>query len=342
MLRLRPKVSESSSPKEDEVKLQHAQSNAPKLPTTFYRRYQSAIVLVSLGLGYFIGSRTVPNHVAVVELPGPSDIDIISSANTDARTSSLFPSVNCPPHRTLTTKNLTFPEFVHATLKALDHASKDVTGDIRPIEYLVKNYDKFPSIQNGFWAEFGVFYGSTLRLAEKELRAQETFSGVLAGFDSFEGLPEKWRPDFEEGQFGQQGLYETVRRKLPREVELYKGWFQDTITVFKGKHSEIPAAVIHHDGDLFLSTTITLQLLDDRIHPGTHMIFDELIGYPGFEKHEIFALWLWMEQREGVSLCAMGHSSPIDLSDRAWTSPREDQKPDKQSAWLQVLSSRGS
>ena len=65
------------------------------------------------------------------------------------------------------------------------------------------------------------------------------------------------------------------------------------------------------------------------------MIFDELIGYEGYEKHEIFALWLWMVQRK-ATLCAMGHMGPITLDD-AWLRPKTDQHGFKQSAWFQVL-----
>jgi len=156
----------------------------------------------------------------------------------------------------------------------------------------------------------------------------------IAGFDSFEGLPEEWRAGFDKGTFS--NTYESV---LPESVELYKGWFHDTIQDFKATHTNVPVALIHHDGDLFLSTTITLQLLDDRIAPGTHMIFDELIGYPGYENHEIMALWLWMNQ-QGVSLCAMGNAGIIeDLSD--WLNPQSDIHGHLQSAWFQVLSRDG-
>lgn len=245
----------------------------------------------------------------------------------------------CPPERTLTVKKATssssLKDFINATLRSLSHASKDITGSNRPIEHLAKNYDKFKSIKKGFWAEFGVFNGATLIMAFNELSQQTKFNGgVIAGFDSFEGLPEQWRVGFNKGAFTSQ--YETVRSLVPNSVELYKGWFQDTIQDFKAKHTNVPAAVVHHDGDLFISTAITLQLLDDRIAPGTHMVFDELVGYPGFEGHEILALWLWMNQ-QGVSLCAMGHMGMIeDLSD--WLNPQRDIYFTAQSAWFQVLS----
>ncbi len=187
---------------------------------------------------------------------------------------------------TINADTCTLKGFINSTLRALSSASSEITGSDRPIEHLTKYYDKFKSIDDGFFAEFGVYNGNSLLMAHDHLvKEQSTFKGVIAGFDSFEGLPEKWRGGFEEGVFATQ--YEIVRKILPERVEVYKGWFQDTIQVFKARHGNIPAALIHHDGDLFLSTTITLQLLDDQIVQGTHMIFDELVGYPGYEGHEI-------------------------------------------------------
>jgi hypothetical protein len=252
---------------------------------------------------------------------------------------TLLGAFNCPPHRTLKINDTTtsLNNFINATLSALGYASEEVTGEERPISFLARNYDKYPSIKDGFWAEFGVFQGSTLQLAHKELSTSKHFQGTIAGFDSFEGLPEVWRKGFDEGFFAiSERQYDEVRSKLSHDVGLYKGWFQETIPVFKTKYIGVPASVIHHDGDLFISTTITLQLRSDRIWPGTHMIFDELVGYPGFEKHEILALWLWMAEHDAL-LCAMGHAGPVDKSDVAWANPKKDVHPSKQSAWLQVL-----
>jgi hypothetical protein len=166
------------------------------------------------------------------------------------------------------------------------------------------------------------------------------FKGVMAGFDSFEGLPVAWRRGFPEGMFGGGGgsgkrdIYSMIRSKLPPQVELHKGWFQDTIGVFKDKYPRMPAALIHHDGDLFLSTAITLQLLADRIVPGTHMVFDELFGYSGYENHEILALYLWMVDHD-AELCAMGHKSYINETDYRL---KKEQDASEQSVWFQVLS----
>ena len=92
--------------------------------------------------------------------------------------------------------------------------------------------------------------------------------------------------------------------------------------------------VTAYDGDLFLSTTITLQLLSDRIVPGTHMIFDELLGYKGYEKHELLALYLWMVDHK-VLLCSMGHKGYIDAKE--YIQPEKEIHQTEQSVWFQVL-----
>ena len=48
------------------------------------------------------------------------------------------------------------------------------------------------------------------------------------GFDSFEGLPEKWRNGFEKGTFNRNGNLP----KVNNNVELIKGWFDDTLPNF--------------------------------------------------------------------------------------------------------------
>ena len=220
-------------------------------------------------------------------------------------------------------------------MHALSFASKDITGENRPIEYLATHYDEFTSVDGGFWAEFGVFNGATMEMAYNNLIKQSKFKGAIAGFDSFEGLPDTWG-QFDQGAFASQ--YEKVRDFIPEAVELYQGWFQDTIGGFKEHHKNVPAAVIHHDGDLFISTTIALQLLNDQIVQGTHMVFDELVGYPGYKNHEMLALWLWMSEHK-VMVCAMGHGGPVrietDISN--WLNVETEVWHTSQSAWFQVI-----
>lgn len=38
-----------------------------------------------------------------------------------------------------------------------------------------------------------------------------------------------------------------------------------------------------------------LMLLDKHIAPGCILLFDDLVNYPGYQDHEILALWEWLE-----------------------------------------------
>jgi hypothetical protein len=260
---------------------------------------------------------------------------------------------DCPSNRKLRVNaSEPFDSFVHNVFVTSNNSVHEPYQ--RPIEEIADTFQRLVEtnqfITNGFWAEFGVFLGSTLKYASDRLisntttrkdsillKKEQHFRGVMVGFDSFEGLPISWRKGFPKGDFGGRGkqdLYKIVRSNLPDEVELYKGWFQDTIGLFKDKYPRMPAAVIHHDADLFLSTSITLQLLADRIVPGTHMIFDEIFGYPGYENHEILALYLWMVDHD-AELCVMGHKSLINETDYRL---KKEQDPSEQSVWFQVLS----
>ena len=170
------------------------------------------------------------------------------------------------------------------------------------------------ALPGGFYAEFGVFQGKTLSKARALLKPSPPnvthFFGPIAGFDSFMGLPEKWRDGFDAGRFGRQGLYEYVRSQIPSDVSLHKGWFQETIAGFLAERPGMPAAFIHHDGDLFISTAITFSLLDRRIVPGTIVCFDELHSYDGWEKHEMLSFYLWMVQT-GAEVCALATKAPL-------------------------------
>ena len=53
--------------------------------------------------------------------------------------------------------------------------------------------------QNTLWLEFGVASGRTINYISKFT------TDTVYGFDSFEGLPEKWRDGFDKGAFSSNG-----------------------------------------------------------------------------------------------------------------------------------------
>lgn len=168
------------------------------------------------------------------------------------------------------------PEFIDKVFDGLEQTQ--VHGD--PLDYVMVNFDTLVkergALSSGFWAEFGVFQGKTLVKAYRELVQKKTlFQGIIAGFDSFQGLPEKWR-SYQQGFFSTN--FDKVRKSVPKDVVLKVGWFQNTIGEFLEEHPRLAATLINHDGDLFVSTAITFALAGQRIVSGTIMCCKYVMG----------------------------------------------------------------
>lgn len=142
---------------------------------------------------------------------------------------------------------------------------------------------------DGLILEFGVASGETINFLANTpaLRGRTIF-----GFDSFLGLPEKWA-DFPAGHFA------CDPPNVPSNVELIIGLFSDTLPAFLATH-EGNAALIHVDCDLYNSTKLVLDLLDNRIVKGTIIQMDE---YWIVTEHERRAFNDWMEERHRVCTC---------------------------------------
>ena len=137
-----------------------------------------------------------------------------------------------------------------------------------------------PKLGAGMVAEFGVATGRTINHIARLLPHR-----VIHGFDSFEGLPEDWTSRMPQGFF-QRDAVPAVRNN----VELHVGWFDKTLPGFKDLYSNMPLQLLHVDCDLYSSTVTILNTLKENIVPGTVIIFDEYINYPGWELDE-FRAW---------------------------------------------------
>lgn len=144
----------------------------------------------------------------------------------------------------------------------------------------------------GFYLEMGVFSGQTINFIASSKPEQ-----IIYGFDSFEGLPEAWSRDdttmFAKGFF--------AVNKFPavhNNVVLVPGWFENSLPIFKNEQLKNQTiAFMHIDCDLYSSTKTILDVLGDNIIPGTILVFDELYNYPGFDRHEIKALYEYLERK---------------------------------------------
>lgn len=132
----------------------------------------------------------------------------------------------------------------------------------------------------GSAVEFGVASGQSLRVLAENRK--------VTGFDSFEGLPEDWRPRFPKGKFA------CDVPDVPN-AEIVIGLFEDTLPNWTQPND---LSLIHIDCDLYSSTSTVLSHL--TLKPGMIVVFDEYHGYPGWEDHEHRA-WAEYTKREGIS-----------------------------------------
>lgn len=128
----------------------------------------------------------------------------------------------------------------------------------------------------GLFLEFGVAGGSSINFI-----AANTDT-IVHGFDSFQGLPEDWRPGVGMGAFKKPQNWLPEMRE---NVQLHVGWFDATLPEFLVKHDE-DIAFLHIDCDLYSSTKTVLSLLAERLKPGSVIVFDEYFSYIGWESHE--------------------------------------------------------
>jgi hypothetical protein len=162
---------------------------------------------------------------------------------------------------------------------------------------------------NGLWLEFGVFSGQTIRMMADAYRGP----GAVYGFDSFEGLPETWRTVMVKGFFdmkAQPPFEET------EQIKWVKGWYDQSIPRFVRDVAPEKISFIHVDCDLYSSTSAIFKGLDKWLEPGVVIVFDELMNYPGYQEHEIKALFELLQDRPDLGFRIIGTSTrnvPLDV-----------------------------
>jgi hypothetical protein len=136
-------------------------------------------------------------------------------------------------------------------------------------------------LSRGTVLEFGVATGRTLNQFAKWLPHKP-----VHGFDGFVGLPEDWTSRMRKGFFARSNL-----PRVRKNCQLWVGWFDRTLPGFKEKvQLTRPIALLHIYCDLYSSTVTIFNNLKDNIVPGTVIIFDEYLNYPGWQLDE-FKAW---------------------------------------------------
>jgi hypothetical protein len=169
---------------------------------------------------------------------------------------------------------------------------------------------------DGLWMEFGVFRGATItQIANRKKTFCGDTSQPVYGFDTFTGLPIDWRPGYGNGSFD---IPNGTNISVPSNVVLVKGLFIDTLTtqlrlIDREYQCHTPVSFVHIDCDIYDSARDVLFLLGNRLLSGSIIVFDELFNYPGYEKHEIKALFEFLAI-SGIQLIPLGSSTNIDLN----------------------------
>lgn len=195
------------------------------------------------------------------------------------------------------------------------------TYDIRPFidSYVVKG-DRYSHLDHALQhvepgdhlLEFGVWRGGTINAIAKRFPEHP-----VHGFDSFEGLPEKWylnkrelvtgTPKHDTGTFAMKAL-PVVRSN----VQLHKGYFEDSLpTWVEDQPKDFSISLLHIDSDLYSSAKYVLTTLNGHIRPGTVVIFDDFYRWDAPFVYELWAdgeykalkEWLAENDREIEILC---------------------------------------
>jgi predicted O-methyltransferase YrrM len=158
---------------------------------------------------------------------------------------------------------------------------------------------------DGLFCEFGVFRGESLNYLARLAPAH-----ILHGFDSFEGLPEDWRTGYH------RGLFRTAIPKVQSNVRLHVGWFADTLPAFL-EETDADAAFLHVDADLYSSTHEVLESLQQRIVPGTVIVFDDFFNFPGWREGEYRAFREYVDaakaRYEFLGYCECGQQVAVRI-----------------------------
>jgi predicted O-methyltransferase YrrM len=147
----------------------------------------------------------------------------------------------------------------------------------------------------GMALEFGVFTGTTLKIIAAARGEEKVY-----GFDSFDGLPEHWRPGFTAGAFGVDGLPEVSG------AQLVVGLFSDTLPTFLAEHRGV-VDFLHIDSDLYSSAATVLASVGPRLRAGSVIAFDEFFNYPGWREHEHRA-WIEYAESSGTNWEYVGYT----------------------------------
>lgn len=160
----------------------------------------------------------------------------------------------------------------------------------------------------GLWLEFGVYRGTTLGMM-----ADRRSPRLVYGFDSFRGLPKRWRKAsynnalekyIKKGAFDMNGIPPSLTQT---NVAYFVGLFNETLPYFLSDVPNSTISFLHVDCDLYSSAFYVLNQCRSRLERGSVIVLDELVNFPEYREGEARALWRAFH-RMNVTFEIVGHS----------------------------------
>jgi len=141
---------------------------------------------------------------------------------------------------------------------------------------LEDRYDLFTMFNIGIinYYEFGVASGTSLNWWVKNNKSRYS---KFYGFDTFEGLPERW------GVYAKGAMASNIPKIDDHRVTFVKGMFQDTLPILTTPR------IVHIDCDLYNSTSFILNNI--KWQQGDVILFDDF----NVMAHVFRAFWEWAD-----------------------------------------------
>lgn len=133
----------------------------------------------------------------------------------------------------------------------------------------------------GAYLEFGVSRGTSMSCVHRELTRRKIAGMRLVGFDSFEGMPEEsaeegWTPGAYRSTLAATKAYMASQGVTFDNVELVKGWFDQTLTPeTKARLGLRKASIINYDCDTYSATKLAMEFSLPLIERRAVVIFDD-------------------------------------------------------------------
>lgn len=132
----------------------------------------------------------------------------------------------------------------------------------------------------GDYLEFGVYRGSSFVTAYRSAKRHELHGIRFFAFDSFEGLPDGEGDVHTKGEYEcQEAVFKGIVSKagVPKEtVETVAGFYDQTLNAnTKSDRGLRKAAVVYVDCNLYVSTKLVLEFIEDLVDVGTILMFDD-------------------------------------------------------------------